>query len=76
MRQFLNTTNGQSAAFSTASSMHMANEIGQRFVSIATHIPQPRRGRPSNPEPRAKRKRYDAWNAFVSAQQVVAETRL
>ena len=68
MRSTLQATNGKSMGFDVASMLHMGKEIAS-YHSYMTAPEAPRRqGRPANKRA-AKRKRFDAWNAFVQMNQ-------
>lgn len=67
MRSMLGTGEGKSYAFPQAAMMHMGHELGKAHsaaVAAAAGMPKNKVGRPK--ASKTKRRRYDAWNAFVA----------
>lgn len=63
MRAVLQMTCGRSMDFATAAELRLGSQIADFHRYLAP--PQPRRGRGRPKHKCGKRKRFDAWNAFV-----------
>ena len=64
MRAVLQMTCGRSMDFATAAELRLGSQIADFHRYLAPPQPRKRRGRPKQ-KCAAKRKRFDAWNAFV-----------
>jgi hypothetical protein len=74
MRASLQATSGKSMGFDTAALLHMGADISRAHSHMDSgKPPQLQRGRPRASS--AKRKRFDAWNAFVQMQPVRSESK-